>query len=728
MLFAPSGSRAPGSGKQGSELLASIQHEVASWQYAPRMPRWLKRILSKPIHAILIALIIPAILAGLIIGGVITPVHPAKGHVAPKHAALLFDYSSLSAAISSHEVKTATIFTDGSVISLVLKDGETHALPFVPSTAGQLASGLVASGAHVSVSNGLAPVLASLRANDKTNVPLIVGVVLFILLACGLAIFFGERNKKGGGLGASGGFGGKIGQYRQHVRARGSRVKPGEVAVRFTDIAGCEEAIEEVKELVDWLRHPERYERVGAKMPTGVILHGPAGNGKTLLAKAIAGEADVPFFPTSGSDFVEMFVGVGSARVRDVFRKARAEEGGAVIFIDEIDAVGKTRTSGPMSNDERNSTLNQLLVEIDGFHGSQVIVIAATNLLESLDPALLRSGRLERSIHIGPPSEAGRLQILGIHSRGKPLDASVDLAHLATTTAGSSGANLAQMINEAAIMAAREDSGTISKDHLKEGFLRTVAGPRKLSAAMAEGELELFAVHEAGHAAVAEFCATQQGAPHVTINPRGRAGGFTVMSNEDRATHNEQFVHERLMCIMGGRAAEFVAYGTVSSGAAGDLVQANAIAREAIESFGFSSKVGQVIPGQRGFSEQTRGHSDSEVRRMVDNAYCDAVSLIEEHRAQLDRLVAVLLKSGDVDRPEIAAALHGGEMKPYQPHDSAFMPGARPITEQEPLPTLPQGDPSPHMIPEYGRFQQRSPLGSLVSSILSLRRRRRASL
>ena len=373
-------------------------------------------------------------------------------------------------------------------------------------------------------------------------------------------------------------------------------------SVRFRDVAGCDEAVYEARELVEFLKAASR--PTGDSAPrcrSGLMLYGPPGTGKTLLAKAVAGEAGAAFYAMSGSDFVEMYVGVGAGRVRDLFAKARANAP-AIIFIDEVDAIGAKRGGGPdggQSNREADQTLNQLLVEMDGFGGNErLLVIAATNRLDTLDPALLRPGRFSRHIHVGAPSEDGRLDILNVHAKGKPLAEDVDLPHLAKVTAGASGAELAEMLNEGAIMAARGERPEITHEDLFEGFLRVVAGPRKASAMLAAGERETVAYHEAGHVLCAELCPTVDKTLHATINPRGQAAGFAVVGRSDRALHTAQHIHEQLIYILGGRAAEHVIYGTVSSGAANDLEKANAIARAAVEQYGLSAAVGQIVGSQ----------------------------------------------------------------------------------------------------------------------------------
>jgi cell division protease FtsH len=451
-----------------------------------------------------------------------------------------------------------------------------------------------------------------------------------------------------------------------HTKLRGR--EQADTGIRFSDVAGAGDAVAELAEAVDFLRNPGRYRRLGAAVPHGVILHGPPGTGKTLLARAVAGEARLPFFAVSGSDFVEMFVGVGAARVRDLFAQARAAENGAVIYIDEIDAVGRRRSGGGNSDREGDQTLNQLLVEMDGFtRAGQVAVIASTNRLDTLDPALLRPGRFTRHIHVGLPDEQGRYAILQVHARSKPLAPDVDLGALAISTAGSSGADLANMLNEAAIVAARAGSTAITQDDLREGFLRAVAGPRKPDATRSAEDQRAVAYHEAGHVVCAELCPTVDPTLHVTINPRGQAAGFAVVGRSDRTVQTEQEIHEQLVFMLGGRAAEQVVFGTVSSGAAGDLQQANALARRAVEEYGLSARVGQLIRSHEGLSDRTAHRVEREIARIVDDGYRAALALVTQHRQELDRLAGVLIEHGDVDRGQIEAALAGAATVPQRP-------------------------------------------------------------
>jgi cell division protease FtsH len=555
-----------------------------------------------------------------------------------------FSFSDLLAAIGDRAVVIATLSPNHGQARVTLRGGAQVLVYYPPADEARLTSMLTRSGASVNVDpSDLVP--------GKPVLEEISGPLIAIILVGGTFLLMFVASRRGW-----------LGLADRSARPGTSQsMTPvgNRPPIRFADVAGCDEAVDELAEVVDSLRSPERYAATGAVIPAGVILYGPPGTGKTLLARAVAGEAEKPFYATSGSQFVEMYAGVGARRIRDLFSAARRT--GGVVFIDELDAVGRARASSATpSNDEREATLNQLLVELDGFHRREgVVVIAATNRLDVLDPALLRPGRFSRHIAVTPPAQDGRLAILRLHARGKPLGDDVDLEALALSTAGATGADLADMVNEGAIMAARDRATVIRHHHLWEGFLRAVAGPRKKSSMLAHGEREVIAYHEAGHVLCAELCPTCDPTLHATINPRGNAKGFAVTGASDRALSDEQHVHEQLMHVLGGRGAEFVYRGTISSGAADDLDKANRIARRAVQEWGLTAEVGQLISGPQGLSEEMRGRADREVRRLVDDAYRDAVALIDEHRAQLDRLAAALLKAGDIDRPEIVAALEG---------------------------------------------------------------------
>lgn len=520
-------------------------------------------------------------------------------------------------------------------------------------------------------------------------VPLGIAILAMILIGGIAAIRRWSPGGRSGGGGRSGAAGhGKI--------RKNAQVEPP--SARFGDVAGCDEAVEELREVVVFLSEPERFEKVGARMPRGVILHGPPGTGKTLLAKAVAGESGVPFFALSGSDFVDTFVGVGASRVRDLFATARKSETGAIIFFDEIDAIGRARGAGMSGADsEREGTLNQLLVELDGFgNRDRVVVIAATNRLDMLDAALLRPGRFDRRVQVGLPAETGRLSILKLHSKHMPISEPASLEALARVTAGFAGADLANIVNEAAIMAARDGREVINGSDLDEGLLRAVAGPQKADRRIAEGELEVIAWHEAGHCLAAELCPTHQKAQRVTILARGDAGGLALYGSQDRALTSQQHLHERMVVAMAGRAAEQIGFGEISSGAANDLEQVNKMARDAVEKLGFSPRVGQIVtssgPHQIAISGETRRVIDEEINRMVDSAYADAVALLSDHRDELAALGTALLEREQIDRGEIEDILAGltGGARRLPARADALPRGPEPVAvEAVPVAELP---------------------------------------
>jgi cell division protease FtsH len=628
-----------------------------------------RKISEKPV--LLLAVFLPMLIALLAVVLVLNSSGPvAKNPSASKTAAgraaevgvapTALAYSTLVRKLDAGKATSAHFDPSQDQLLVVMKDGQRFSTYYPDLDESHLANQLTAQGAKVS----LQPAGGS---GGTTMTPYVIVGILFVLFLVAMVM---NASRRAQGAGAAGG--------RQSLFSHSkTRAAVTEVPdTRFSDVAGCDEAVQEVAEMVDFLKNPGRYALTGAKMPAGIVLHGQPGTGKTLLAKAVAGESGVPFFACSGSDFVEMYVGVGASRVRNLFEQAR-KAAPAVLFIDEIDAVGKKRGNGAAGgNDEREGTLNQILVELDGFAGRDgLVVMAATNRLDTLDPALLRPGRLSRHVQVGLPSQEGRLAILRVHSRSKPLDGLVDLPELAAFTAGSSGAELAEMVNEGAIMAARDRSAVITHAHLREGFLRVIAGPRKASATLAVGERETIAYHEAGHVLCGELCETIDKTIHATINARGQAAGFAVTGRTDRSLQDEQHIHEQLIHILGGRAAEHVINGTVSSGAANDLERANEIARMAVERLGLSPEFGQVISHARGLSEEMTALADREVRRLVDDAYRDAVALVTEHAAQLEAIAQALLTAGDIDRPEIIAAMNGADpkaRKPRQPMAPVF--------------------------------------------------------
>lgn len=476
-----------------------------------------------------------------------------------------------------------------------------------------------------------------------------------------------------------------MGQASQGGRGGGmmnfgkSKAKPAnakENKVRFSDVAGEEEEKQELVEVVEFLKNPKKFTRLGAKIPSGVLLEGPPGTGKTLLAKAVAGEAGVPFFSISGSDFVEMFVGVGASRVRDLFDQAK-KAAPSIIFIDEIDAVGRRRGSGMGGgHDEREQTLNQLLVEMDGFNGDEgVIVMAATNRADVLDPALLRPGRFDRKILVGAPDVKGREAILRVHARNKPLGSDVDLKEIAKQTPGFVGADLANLLNEAALLAARRNENEISAADVDEAEDRVIAGPAKRDRVVSPKERETVAYHEAGHTIVGLVLNDARVVHKVTIVPRGRAGGYAIMlPREDQMLMSKKNAEEQIAGLMGGRAAEEIIFHSQSSGASNDFEQATQIARAMVTQYGMSDKIGpvelqssgQVFAGQgydqAGYSEHTAALVDEEIKRILNEGHEQALHIIETHREQHKLIAEALLKYETLNEKQILSLYKTGKM------------------------------------------------------------------
>ena len=435
--------------------------------------------------------------------------------------------------------------------------------------------------------------------------------------------------------------------------------------VTFQDVAGADEEKEELEEIVQFLRDPQRYTELGAHIPKGVLLVGPPGTGKTLLAKAVAGEADTAFLSISGSDFVEMYVGVGASRVRDLFEQAK-KQSPAIVFIDEIDAVGRQRGSGlGGGHDEREQTLNQLLVEMDGFAVNEgVVVLAANNRVDILDPALLRPGRFDRQVYVGLPDIKGRQDILKIHARGKPLAEDVDLGRVARSTAGFTGADLENLLNEAALLAGRRDQKLITEDVIHEAVIKVIAGPEKRSRVIPELERKLTAYHEAGHAVVIHALPDHDPVHQITIVPRGQAGGMTIfLPEEDRSYRSKAYMTQQIVSLLGGRAAEEMTLGDISTGASSDIQRATAIARKMVGTYGMSERLGNVafdagtdevfigksMGHTRPYSEKTAAEMDEEIRAMIDSAYDRCREILTAYRPQLVAVAEYLLVHETMD-------------------------------------------------------------------------------
>lgn len=460
---------------------------------------------------------------------------------------------------------------------------------------------------------------------------------------------------------------------------------PESKKVTFADVAGVEEEKEELTEIVEFLKNPKKYTDLGARIPKGVLLIGPPGTGKTLLAKAVAGEADAPFFSISGSDFVEMFVGVGASRVRDLFDQAKKNQP-SIIFIDEIDAVGRHRGAGlGGGHDEREQTLNQLLVEMDGFGVNEgTIVLAATNRADILDPALMRPGRFDRQVYVGYPDQKARLEILKVHAKNKPLGKDVDLSVIAKTTYGFTGADLENLLNEAALLAARENNREISQHDLDDAMLKVVMGPEKKSKEMQEKDKKQTAYHEAGHAVAAKCLPTQDKVHQVSIIPRGRAGGFTMsLPDHDKPYISKQEMFEDIVMAMGGRVAEEMIFGEINTGASSDIQHATKIATDMVTKYGMSEKLGsrsfgsneEIFIGRdyghaQNYSDATAAIIDSEVDALIENGYKKCREILTEHRDKLEAVAKALIEREVLTGEEFSAVYNGEEKTEVEKEES----------------------------------------------------------
>lgn len=509
-----------------------------------------------------------------------------------------------------------------------------------------------------------------------------------ILILVAVFFFFMQQTQGGGSRVMN--FG------KSHAKMHGE----GKVKVSFKDVAGADEAKEELSEIVEFLRNPGKYNTIGAKIPKGVLLFGPPGTGKTLLARAVAGEAGVPFFSISGSDFVEMFVGVGASRVRDLFSQAK-KNAPCIIFIDEIDAVGRQRGAGlGGGHDEREQTLNQLLVEMDGFGANEgIITIAATNRPDILDPALLRPGRFDRQITVDRPDLQGRVAILNVHAKGKPLSKDVDLKTIAKKTPGFTGADLSNLLNEAALLAARADKKIIGMAELEEASEKVAFGPERRSHVISEKEKRLTAIHESGHALVAYLLPEADPVHKVTIIPRGRAGGYTMMlPEEDRSYETKSYYLAQIRVALGGRAAEEIVFNEISSGASGDLQSVTRIVRQMITRLGMSPKLGPMVFGEQQdqvFLGKSLGHErnygegvaeliDLEMHDMVTQAYDDVIKMLTDHRDALNNMAAALMEVETINHKQVENLITYGSLEnPEEQKEEAAGPQVRPEPEAE---------------------------------------------
>jgi cell division protease FtsH len=498
-------------------------------------------------------------------------------------------------------------------------------------------------------------------------------------------------------------------------KSRAKRMTPDSPKIGFKDVAGADEAVEELHEIKEFLENPKKFQALGARIPKGVLLYGPPGTGKTLLARAVAGEAGVPFFSISGSDFVEMFVGVGASRVRDLFEQAK-QSSPCIIFMDEIDAVGRHRGAGlGGGHDEREQTLNQLLVEMDGFEmKDNIILIAATNRPDILDPALLRPGRFDRQIVVDRPDRNGRKKILEVHSKGKPLASEIDLDTLAAGTPGFTGADLANLINEAALLAARHGKKTIGQEELEEGIMRVIAGPEKKARLLGEKERKITAYHEMGHALVGHYLENTNPVHKITIVSRGQALGLTIsLPTEDKYLTTKSTLMDDLAMTLGGRAAEELVFHEVTTGAANDLEKVTATSKAMIMRYGMSEKLGPRVLGRNqdqpflgremgnepDYSDEIAREIDDEIRRVIEEAHETAHRVLREHMDELHQLSAILIERETIDKDQFERLLAGEAAESVFPEEVAEVTPPEPEDSAE---RKPQPKPQPRPVPGLG--------------------------
>ena len=561
-------------------------------------------------------------------------------------------FTRLEEVAERGDVETATFLERDQVVLGELSGGEPYRAEYPLEYQDELVTNLQSAGVEVTAD----PQKGSALVN------VLINLLPFILLV-GIFLFIFHQGQGGGN------------RVLQFGKSKARQVTKDQPKATFDDVAGVDEAVEELREVKEYLENPIKFQAMGAKIPKGVLLYGPPGTGKTLLARAVAGEAGVPFFSISGSDFVEMFVGVGAARVRDLFEQAKTSAP-AIVFIDEIDAVGRHRGAGlGGGHDEREQTLNQLLVEMDGFDTKTgVILMAATNRPDILDPALLRPGRFDRQVVIDRPDLEGRRGILKVHARGKPLDPKVDLDVVARRTPGFTGADLANVLNEAALLSARGAKRTIEMSEFEEAVDRVMAGPERKTRLISDREKRIIAYHEAGHALVAHALPNSDPVHKISIIPRGRALGYTqTLPTEDRFLVTRSEMVDELAMLLGGRVAEEMVIADITTGAQNDLERATKIARGMVTEYGMSDILGPLTLGQRqgevflgrdfasqpDYSDQVAFEIDSEVRRLIDEAHDEALDILQTERQTLDRIAAALIEHETIEKDDLTRLLEG---------------------------------------------------------------------
>src|SRR6516162_5983251 len=592
----------------------------------------------------------------------------------------------VSKELPQGEVKSVEFKNKGKALEVKLKNKESYEVGYVETAAPELIKELRTAGVAYNVESEKSSALLSL----------LMYIIPFVLFF-GFWIFLMNQVQGGGS------------KVMSFGKSRAKRMSADSPKITFRDVAGVDEAVEELHEIKEFLENPKKFQALGARIPKGVLLYGPPGTGKTLLARAVAGEAGVPFFSISGSDFVEMFVGVGASRVRDLFEQAK-QAAPCIVFMDEIDAVGRHRGAGlGGGHDEREQTLNQLLVEMDGFEmKDNIILIAATNRPDILDPALLRPGRFDRQIVVDRPDRVGRRKILEVHTKGKPLAREIDLDTLAAGTPGFTGADLANLVNEAALLAARRGKKLIEQEELEEGIMRVIAGPEKKTRLLSEEERKITAYHEMGHALVGHYLDETDDIHKISIISRGQALGYTIsLPREDRYLTTKASLMSQMAMTLGGRAAEELVFHEVTTGAANDIEKVTHTAKQMIMRFGMSEKLGPRVLGRNhdmpflgremgsepDYSEEMAREIDDEIRRVIEEAHETALQVLREHMDELHRLSAILIERETIDKNQFERLI-AGEAEEHVFVEETPPPVAEPQPEKKKR-QLPQPKPFP---------------------------------
>jgi cell division protease FtsH len=600
-------------------------------------------------------------------------------------------YGDFITQLGRGDVKTVDLKTKDNTIVVKLRNGQQYERGFLPDSSAQLENRLE----KAKNDGGLQDYnVEGTKSNGWLS---LLTYVLPFLIFIGFWIFLMNQVQGGGS------------KVMSFGKSRAKRLSVDSPKITFRDVAGVDEAVEELHEIKEFLENPKKFQALGARIPKGVLLYGPPGTGKTLLARAVAGEAGVPFFSISGSDFVEMFVGVGASRVRDLFEQAK-QNSPCIIFMDEIDAVGRHRGAGlGGGHDEREQTLNQLLVEMDGFEmKDNIILIAATNRPDILDPALLRPGRFDRQIVVDRPDRKGRSKILEVHTRGKPLAKEIDVDALAGQTPGFTGADLSNLVNEAALLAARNGKREITQIELEEGIMRVIAGPEKKTRVMSEKERLITAYHEMGHAIVGHYLEHSDPVHKISVISRGQALGYTIsMPQEDKFLTTKAELTDSMAMTLGGRAAEEIVFGEITTGASNDLEKVTATAKQMVMRFGMSEKLGPRVFGhdhgqpflgrefsaEPDYSDEIAREIDDEIRRIVESAHQSAKDLLTEHRESLGTISEILVKRETIEKEEFEALLAGKTEE--EVFGSEAPPPSGPPVPGEPAPERPREAPRP---------------------------------